>query len=409
MMDMKAAVSLPSARAPKVEAPQKVDDTNHSEPSDFDRHLNQQMEQPEPSKTSENLNKSEENQAHSDNSEQEQVVENEIELIPVVQDGPVVVDEFLLETVEAVSEIVAPELAVEGSEEEPLIAQTDEQLMPLAGNVLPREAQAENVVIKGQDVPTAKVISKDQGIKINLDDSTTQASRNVHKQATLAEVLGESSEEKPLTPEFKADIKITKEAGNQLAQTRVGLNIATLAATASTQQHVPQATASAAINMQSVTASTESSANSPVMGGGIGAAVQSPAWSQGLTERVTWMLQGNVQAAELKLNPAHLGPLEVKLAIQDDKASITFVTGHAQVKEAIDTAMPRLREMLEQQGLDLADVDVSQYSDAKDEQADGHDQDEITTDMAQLDSGHEASAHESIININVDQGLSIFA
>jgi len=71
--------------------------------------------------------------------------------------------------------------------------------------------------------------------------------------------------------------------------------------------------------------------------------------------------------------------------------------------------MPRLREMLEQQGLDLADVDVSQYSDAKDDQEDGHDQNEITTDTTQPDSGQAASAHESIINIDVDQGLSIFA
>ena len=41
MMDMKAAVSLPSAHAPKAEASKKFDDTKHSESSDFDRHLTQ--------------------------------------------------------------------------------------------------------------------------------------------------------------------------------------------------------------------------------------------------------------------------------------------------------------------------------------------------------------------------------
>lgn len=409
MMDMKAAVSLPSARAPKVEASQKVDDTSHADSSDFDRKLSQQMEKTEPEKAPVEANKSEENQSYSNDSGQEQKVGGEVELMPEAQPGLVVVDEFLLETVEAVSDVEAAELVIEESDETVLIVPTDEQVVPLAGNVLPREVLAENVVTKDPKASIESVISKDQGIKISNNDVKAEVPVNTHKQPTLAEVFVEKGEEKPYIAEFKVETKTTKEVGNQLAQTRAGLNIATLAASASTQQHVPLATASAAINIQSPTVAVESFTNSPVMGGSIGAAVQSPAWSQGLTERVTWMLQGNVQAAELKLNPAHLGPMEVKLSIQDDKASITFVTGHAQVKEAIDTAMPRLREMLEQQGLSLADVDVSQYSDAKDEQANDSDQNEITTDIAQLESEQAATMHESLINVNVDQGLSIFA
>ena len=204
---------------------------------------------------------------------------------------------------------------------------------------------------------------------------------------------------------FKPELKGQSGNDNQLA--RGGFNLSTLAAAASIQQQVPQTTASSAINMPSITVN-EGLPNSPALNSGsITAPVPSPKWSQGLTEKVSWMMQGNLQSAELKLNPANLGPLEVKLSVQDDKASIVFVTAHGQVKEAIDNAMPRLREMLEQQGLDLVDVDVSQYSDAKDEQSGDLEQSEGMNEMAQNENDQKSTVvHQS--TINVEQGVSIF-
>jgi flagellar hook-length control protein FliK len=392
MMDMKSPVSLSNTRAPKAEAPIKADNNSQSESSDFDRHLSQQIEKAEPKKAPSETHKTEENQVYKEDTDVQQ--SSETEAGSIVVEGQQIVDEYFLAADET-----GAELPVSDSTEEainPLLIEPEkEQIMPLVGNVLPREAQAE------------KVTNKDQPLKINLEENSNQTSRNTSKQPLLAEVLADDTKEKRPNVEFKAEVKTQQIVSNN-QQVKPGINIATLAAAASVQQHVPQATTSATIHMQSVTAG-EGFTSSPTLSGGIAAAVQSPNWSRGLTERVSWMMQGNMQTAELKLNPAHLGPLEVKLSIQDDKASITFVTGHAQVKEAIDTAMPRLREMLEQQGLDLTDVDVSQYSDAKDEQADTSEQNENMNGAGVSDAEQQAAAlHESMINVNVNQGLSIF-
>lgn len=86
--------------------------------------------------------------------------------------------------------------------------------------------------------------------------------------------------------------------------------------------------------------------------------VTDPAWKDGLADKVVWMLGRNQMSAELRLNPANLGPMEIKLSMDQDQASISFLTQHAAVKEAIDQAIPRLREMLDQQNIDLMDVNV---------------------------------------------------
>jgi flagellar hook-length control protein FliK len=59
-----------------------------------------------------------------------------------------------------------------------------------------------------------------------------------------------------------------------------------------------------------------------------------------------------------------LGPLEVRIEISPDQqqTNIHFITHHAAVREAVEAALPRLREMLDTQQLSLGDVNVSQHS-----------------------------------------------
>ena len=94
--------------------------------------------------------------------------------------------------------------------------------------------------------------------------------------------------------------------------------------------------------------------------------VDHPAWSQELGDRIVWMAgkgQGQgLQTAEIKLNPAHLGPVEVRVHMNQDQASVQFVSNHAAIREAIESAVPKLREMLSAQQLNLADVNVSPQS-----------------------------------------------
>lgn len=81
-------------------------------------------------------------------------------------------------------------------------------------------------------------------------------------------------------------------------------------------------------------------------------------WAEELGARVTWMAQGGQQSASLRLSPEHLGPLEVRISITDDKASVWFGAAHADTRAAIETALPRLRDMFTAQGLTLSDAGV---------------------------------------------------
>ncbi len=85
-------------------------------------------------------------------------------------------------------------------------------------------------------------------------------------------------------------------------------------------------------------------------------------WGNAVSDRVLWLINENVSAAKLQLNPPELGPIDVRIAIERDGASIHFTSQHALVREALDAALPRLRDALGEQGLTLLNVNVSEQS-----------------------------------------------
>lgn len=86
--------------------------------------------------------------------------------------------------------------------------------------------------------------------------------------------------------------------------------------------------------------------------------VGSAAWADEIGARLTLMAGNGKHTASLRLSPEHLGPLEVRIAISDDRASVWFGAAHADTRAAIENALPRLRELLETQGLSLTDAGV---------------------------------------------------
>lgn len=92
---------------------------------------------------------------------------------------------------------------------------------------------------------------------------------------------------------------------------------------------------------------------------GVPQEVGSRGWDGAIADRVMWMVQGEQQTAKLRLNPPNLGPLEVRVTINQDQASVSFLAQHAAVREALEAALPRLREMFDQQSMQLVRADVS--------------------------------------------------
>lgn len=86
--------------------------------------------------------------------------------------------------------------------------------------------------------------------------------------------------------------------------------------------------------------------------------VGQPGWGTAVGERIQWMLGQQLQQAEVRLSPPHLGPLEIRISLQNDIANVHFAAAHAATREAIEAALPRLREMLGEANLNLGNVDV---------------------------------------------------
>lgn len=85
-----------------------------------------------------------------------------------------------------------------------------------------------------------------------------------------------------------------------------------------------------------------------------------PEWNKEMGERVVWMHKQEIPSAELRLNPGHLGPVKIKIDISQEQVTVAFTAQHAAVKEALDAALPKLREMFSAHQLNLSDVSVAQ-------------------------------------------------
>lgn len=87
--------------------------------------------------------------------------------------------------------------------------------------------------------------------------------------------------------------------------------------------------------------------------------VGSPDWNQALGQKVVWMVQGAQQTATLTLNPPDLGPMQVTLNVSNNQATANFTAHQPEVRHALEAAMPRLREMLNDAGIQLSQSNVS--------------------------------------------------
>lgn len=98
----------------------------------------------------------------------------------------------------------------------------------------------------------------------------------------------------------------------------------------------------------------------PPAGDGVAVPVGERGWERVFAERIVWLVSQQVQAAEVKLNPPHLGPVEVRLALNGQEANVSFTVAHGAVRDAVEQAIPRLREMFAEQNLQIVNVDVGQ-------------------------------------------------
>lgn len=86
--------------------------------------------------------------------------------------------------------------------------------------------------------------------------------------------------------------------------------------------------------------------------------IQDKHWAHEFSDRIVWVAKNDQQVAQINITPAQLGPVQITLNMNGDQASITFASPHAEVRKAIEDAMPNLREMLSTAGISLGQSNV---------------------------------------------------
>ncbi|MGY3962139.1 flagellar hook-length control protein FliK [Aeromonas veronii] len=88
-----------------------------------------------------------------------------------------------------------------------------------------------------------------------------------------------------------------------------------------------------------------------------------------LHQKVNVMLAEKLQQAEIQLDPLGLGKMKIQIQMgSDSQANVHFVVQHGQTREMLEQAMPRLRDMLAGQGIQLGQTQVQQQSQQQQQQ-----------------------------------------
>lgn len=134
-------------------------------------------------------------------------------------------------------------------------------------------------------------------------------------------------------------------------------------------------------------------------------------WPKQLGDRVVWMTQQGQHTAEIHLNPAQLGPLQITLNLSHENATAVFVSQHAEVRQALQDALPQLREMLASSGINLGQANVSDQGPKEQQNTHQHTADLRTgRDPAILQDGVQTVLEPRVTPIHRDNGsIDLFA
>lgn len=188
-----------------------------------------------------------------------------------------------------------------------------------AGNATPSEATA------GANATTAIDASKAPAVAANTDSGIlgTATDKQTAKLAAFDEAL------------LKTEVKLDSlpKAGPEAPQ---------LLANVHTAAHTPPATVETAAH--------------------VATPVRDPHWGNEFSQKVVWVAGQDKQSAQLTLNPPQLGPVEVTINVSHDQATAVFSSPHSEVRQAIETAMPQLREAFAAAGIELGQASVNSES-----------------------------------------------
>ena len=102
------------------------------------------------------------------------------------------------------------------------------------------------------------------------------------------------------------------------------------------------------------------------------APVRGAAFAAELSDKLVWLAGRQGQWAALSLNPPHMGSLEVRLTLSGGEAGAQFFSANPAVRDALEAALPRLRELMAGAGINLGEAQVREEAFSRREDAAGY-------------------------------------
>ncbi|WP_375750887.1 flagellar hook-length control protein FliK [Vibrio sp. HN007] len=133
-----------------------------------------------------------------------------------------------------------------------------------------------------------------------------------------------------------------------------------------------------------------------------------------LAERVQMMMSKNLKNVDIRLDPPELGRMQIRMSMNGDMASVQFTVSNPQARDMVEHAMPRLREMLSQQGIQLADSSVQQQNSGRQQQEYAAGNNSNGNGLSGGSSAEDELNLDEAINLNAniaskDDGISYYA
>ncbi|EON94042.1 flagellar hook-length control protein [Marinobacter lipolyticus SM19] len=114
-------------------------------------------------------------------------------------------------------------------------------------------------------------------------------------------------------------------------------------------------------------------------------------WGDKLVGKLTWLTANKLSVAEIHLTPPDMGPMEVRVKVQQEQANITIHSANPVVRDQLELHSHRLRDMLNEQGLSLEQFDVADSSRQQTEEQGGDGE----SDNPESRSGHDVAEASS--------------
>jgi flagellar hook-length control protein FliK len=124
-----------------------------------------------------------------------------------------------------------------------------------------------------------------------------------------------------------------------------------------------------------------------------------PEGQQQLHEKIRWMVNARNSMAEIRLDPPELGSMQVRVNVSGDAASVSFIVQSQHAKDALADAMPRLKDMLAEQGINLGESEVRK--DNSSQNGDGSGQQLAGNGVASQDTDGEFDEGSTVIEQSV--------